>query len=555
MFRKPFNTKKNTNLRNSDTRKLINRLKEELENELVLIEKKSQVAQVKIVNYQGDAMNLYLFDKTPMLFDFSESGVVYPTVFFLWSFPKSYPVILVHEPVLQYLENGADLMLPGVLRGENYPFPKFRRGGPVAIALCSGTKVTGPVAVGCSMMSSDEMQACGFQGKGVQLLHVFRDSLWEFGPRGPPPSMGTDEFFQEAKNENDDQFLSIENISIEDKNNEDASTEAVSSVPHAETEESIEPVESLVRRCFLAGLKYRLKKSGNLPMDVGQFYAQCVLSCVPEGRRMDMKKTKYKKFATFLDEINSSSEQLVVTLDKKTKGAEQIIEVNWAHPFIREFEPTDEKLVDEVADTKQSFVAPLILEYLGVTEPVMPVLKPQMPSLSKGDLLKSGEVRELLTQYVKANDLQQGKEVKLDPFLANITKINSTTTDWNKLMNILQSKFTKVWMIEWSDGRKFVRKVTPPKIEFKVESRAGNKKVTLINNLAVFGIDIKTISHQIQTKVATSVTSNAEAVNCEGPQLLVQGNQVFFVGEILMGVYGIDKKYIVGLDLAPKKRR
>lgn len=43
-----------------------------------------------------------------------------------------------------------------------------------------------------------------------------------------------------------------------------------------------------------------------LPMDAGQFYATHILKNLPAGApRIDLKRTRYKKFTTFLREINA----------------------------------------------------------------------------------------------------------------------------------------------------------------------------------------------------------------------------------------------------------
>ncbi|CAJ0932053.1 unnamed protein product, partial [Mesorhabditis belari] len=104
------------------------------------------------------------------------------------------------------------------------------------------------------------------------------------------------------------------------------------------------------------------------------------------------------------------------------------------------------------------------------------------------------------------------------------------------------------------DGRQIVRKLKMPTIVFKVETRSGNKKVTLVNNLAAFGLDPKEIAHTTQVGVAASATLG-DAACCEGFQVTVQGNQVNYIGDLLMRTYGIDRKYIEGLDLAPKKKK
>ncbi|VDO17579.1 unnamed protein product, partial [Brugia timori] len=85
-----------------------------------------------------------------------------------------------------------------------------------------------------------------------------------------------------------------------------------------------------------------------------------------------------------------------------------------------------------------------------------------------------------------------------------------------------------------------------------IENRAGNKKVTLVNNLSIYGIDPKKLCREIQTGVATSAVVVNNAAECEGFQILVQGNQILFISNLLTK-YGIEKKYMTGLELIPKK--
>lgn len=59
-----------------------------------------------------------------------------------------------------------------------------------------------------------------------------------------------------------------------------------------------------------------------------------------------------------------------------------------------------------------------------------------------------------------------------------------------------------------------------------MEKRSGNKVVTLINNITIFGIDPKILSQKIQTAVATGSSLINSAPNCQGPQILINGNQV-----------------------------
>lgn len=554
--------KKNNNMRNSDVKKFLNRLPPDVSE---LVPKKALVAHAKLSTYNGTTMNMYLVDKEPMFFDFDSEGVLFPTVYCTRLAPLSFPMLLIHEPVLRNLENGADLMLQGVVRKHELPMAQFARGDAVTISIISnGGQVVGPMVIGTALMSSQDIIANRFEGRGVQVLHIFRDLLWEFGSRLAPLPLEIKTLIiseEDVKASLEEDFpplggLSVSNDSAIDNAKAEVNAESVADQKlsndvdeAAVVSEDEEPMDELLYRCFLAALKHRLDK---LPIDVGQFYAQCLLKCVPKEKRLDMKKTKYKKFSVFLDEVNKSEDGRIIQVRKEGKGCDVIVEVFKAHPAIRSFVVTDEVIHDEEAAS--TTLGPKIHEYYSITEGVLPVLRAR-GNYSKGQLLEGSQIRDIVTNYVKNEDLSQGNKVRLDPVLAQVTKISEESTDWNTLIQKIQNKMTKTFVLRMPDGRELVRKINMPKIVFKVESRAGNKKVTLINNLSVFGIEAKKLCHQIQVEAATSATTTSEAVNCEGPQITVLGNQVNYLGDLLMNDYGIDKKYIEGLDLGIKKKR
>lgn len=62
----------------------------------------------------------------------------------------------------------------------------------------------------------------------------------------------------------------------------------------------------------------------SLPIDVGQFYANYILKKLPEGVRIELKKTSFKKFGKFLEKMNET-EPLVKVVNKK--GIDSIHEV------------------------------------------------------------------------------------------------------------------------------------------------------------------------------------------------------------------------------------
>jgi hypothetical protein len=66
----------------------------------------------------------------------------------------------------------------GVILWEEIPFPSFKKGAAVSIATISNGRICGPLAVGRALLSSDSILASGMKGRGVEILHLFKDQLW-----------------------------------------------------------------------------------------------------------------------------------------------------------------------------------------------------------------------------------------------------------------------------------------------------------------------------------------------------------------------------------------
>ena len=176
------------------------------------------------------------------------------------------------------------------------------------------------------------------------------------------------------------------------------------------------------------------------------------------------------------------------------------------------------------------------------------------------------DVRECVRNYVTENELQHPKDksiINLDPVIAEAVLVkgenNVVTFRWDKLHSRITAKMSKGYSITYgSNGKPIVMKGKLDLIEMIVGTRSGNKKVTLIHNLDVFGINPREFAHKCQVGVAASSTIS-EAPNKKKSngspiiEVLVQGNQVAFAAKLLLDDYKIPKKYIRGLELAEKK--
>ena len=100
-------------------------------------------------------------------------------------------------------------------------------------------------------------------------------------------------------------------------------------------------------------------------------------------------------------------------------------------------------------------------------------------------------------------------------------QIKKTFSDKRETTNTLKGKFQPV--------------------EFKMENRGGNKKVTCVYNLSTFDLDLDTLQSRIRNKLGCSVTvvEQAGASADQNYIICVQGNQIYPVSDILKSEFGL----------------
>ena len=119
MFKKEFTERSKGLLKNKETRNLqqllLTQMKGLKQEELgQLFSGKAQVSQSRF----GSKDVLYSTADGPIAFDIDGRNDLFPTIFFLSLFPTAIRVVEIHSMVSEYLMNGADLMMPGVLSME-----------------------------------------------------------------------------------------------------------------------------------------------------------------------------------------------------------------------------------------------------------------------------------------------------------------------------------------------------------------------------------------------------------------------------------------------------
>ncbi|KOX70836.1 Eukaryotic translation initiation factor 2D [Melipona quadrifasciata] len=571
MFIKAFKVKSNNQLKGTERKRLCEEILAAYpltdDETQLLIPKKEAISVMKIVTHSGHSGKVYCVAKVPMFFQLeSLHQALLPTIFTLWHYPNLLRTFTTHAPVVSKLASGADLMLPGVIVKEPitlYSFGKLQKGTPVSINTDDNQA---PVAVGFTALCSEDMYMSGGHGKCVEIVHVIGDTLCQLGKPPARPNLGplnvdTDndklENLNELAEQNNEESL-IEAINdletndrvseIESPCEEENKIEEVVEMPadQATEEAAVDPIkemDSLLEYCFLKACKTSIKSS-DLPMLTSNFFKNHLIAACPPDKNIDIKKSRYKKLSLFLAEMKAKG----VVNTSITKGVESILSIKFDHPLIKGL-----VIVEEPTPIQEPIIsnAAVVSECYKVTADVLPVLSKF--GYEKGDIMKRAEIRKCFTEYMKAENLQDGKILKLNPQLAGImkTKVNVETVSIEDGINKFIGRMTHMHEVTLA-GNKLLHTGKLEPIDMRVTVRSGGKKVTLVNNLETFGINAKEFSKECQS-IGASATITDEPGK-KTPSVLVQGNQILYIYKLLTEKYQIKKNYIRGLEFAPKKQ-
>ncbi|XP_007951428.1 eukaryotic translation initiation factor 2D [Orycteropus afer afer] len=580
MFTKAFRVKSNTAIKGSDRRKLradVTAAFPTIGTEQVseLVPGKEELNIMKLYAHRGDAVTVYVSGGNPILFELEKN--LYPTVYTLWSYPDLLPTFTTWPPVLEKLAGGADLMLPGLVVPPA-GLPQVQKGDLCAITLVGNRA---PIAVGVAIMSTPEMLTAGLKGRGFSVLHTYLDHLWKSGDKSSPPSiaplamdppdlgeeMGSaqvDPILQEDLRHLDLKGEEGENREIpqlcEEKSlsedSEDTSVEALNQDTTG-SKTLQEQMDALLQRCFLHALKSQVKKA-DLPLLTSTFLGGHMFSCCPEGQQLDIKKSSYKKLSKFLQHMQ---QEQIIQVKELSKGVESIVAVDWKHPRITSFvipelSPTSQTIQE--GSREQPYHPPDIKSLYCV--PANMTLLFQESGHKKGSFLEGSEVRTVIINYAKKNDLVDADNknlVKLDPILCDcILEKNEQHTvlklPWDSLLTRCLEKLQPAYQVTFPGQEPIVKKGKICPIDITLAQRASNKKVTVVRNLEAYGLDPSSVAAILQQRCQASTSISPAPGTKDSLQVQIQGNQVHQLSRLLLDEYQIPRKHIQGLEKAPK---
>uniref|UniRef100_A0A674MBG5 Eukaryotic translation initiation factor 2D n=1 Tax=Takifugu rubripes TaxID=31033 RepID=A0A674MBG5_TAKRU len=521
MFVRPFRVKSNTAIKGSDRRKLRADIAAafpslDADDLSELVPNKEELNIVKIYAHKGDAVTLYVLHKNPLFFELEKR--LYPTVYALWRYPALLPIFRTWPPVIQKLLSGADLMLPGVVLPSS-GLPHVQQGDCCAVTVVSNRA---PVAVGTAALSSAEMLSSGMRGRGVIMFSLYKNNCYYGDPFCMP------------------------GICFQMKGLEPSST-----LP-------AEDMDALLLQCFLHALKQKVKKS-ELPLLTSTFLRNHMFSCCPSGKKLDMKKSSYKKLSKFLQAMQRHN---LVRLKELTKGVESIVEVDWKNEELRSFRAPEEAdleaCVMDAGEGQTPYCPPEIVILYSVSARTEPLFLDA--NKRKGTILQPSEVRNIITEYVKNNELvnENNKNyVSINPTLCDclLEKSEFQEVDslkWDDLFSRTLGRMQECYQLVFPGQAPVIKKGHIEQIDISVASRGSNKKVTLIKNLEVYGLDPTMVSTTLQHRVQASTVLQPIPGSKDKVLVQVQGNQIHQAGSLLLDYFKIPRKYIQGLEKAPK---
>lgn len=326
---------------------------------------KEEMFIMKIETHGGEIVSTHFVGKKPIIFHIRDK--LYPTVYLLWILHgKLIPYFTTWIELLSKFQNGADLMLPGVIVQEEMgmrAYGRLKKGDTVGV---NTSKNSAAIAVGLTALCSEDMYMAGKRGKGIEILHCLGDFLWQVGTKESPPELGQPgaeppPSMDEAASLNQDETAAAPSeATSSDTTNSTAPSEVTTATPEeAETPSNVEEEEQknpqqlmdeLLDYCFLKALKTSAKKI-ELPVLTSNFYRLHIVPACPTEKALDVKKTSFKKLSKYLDSVKKEG---IIDVKELTKGVESITAIQHGHDRIRFFRLEPEDKPKETATALES---------------------------------------------------------------------------------------------------------------------------------------------------------------------------------------------------------
>ena len=518
---------------------------------------------------------------------FSVDGVFYPAVYTLWRNPGIIPLIHCGSNVITRLQDGADLMIPGLIYGP--PFPEGARKGAV-VAVAGHDRASVPVVVGkCVVDVAGLRETRGVKGVAVETMHWMGDNLSTWGgPSGDPPDEIEGWLSKELKEVEDE----VDDLDLEDEDDEDVGGVKLdidkTTKPNGHNADLAEVVDipsktyttpeidEIFTNAFLYGINhhkslYPSSKNFGLDFPLTQTVVMSTLVnpflptfTAHDTSQLVIKKTSWKNVRKFIKALDKRR-----TVKSKDRDGKEvvIVDVDFEDEAVLSFRPyrlpkkeapSTHTNGANAGDAEENGADSSLGQHLKVLSLYKPKasLNPLFTTTSgehEKSFYTSAEIKSAVTHYIESQNLVQPNNkriVKLDPFLANSVFDSSDSKGNSKTIAIDKEAIAKGTIPRDTLSERVLtacapfhlilrntsspgagdkpRAGAPPKISITLETRSGNKTATKISGLEAFYIPPQPLADELRKSCAGSTSvERSPGSSPKNPvmEVMVQGPQ------------------------------
>lgn len=450
-----------------------------------------------IMNYKR---NVIFNESNPILFEY-DTNIYYPTVYLLQmcNFGIGRNIItkvaLIHEATVEYIVNGADLMIKGVINRTAIQQSRFNINDLFYVQTDTGK----PIGIGLSILAYEIMNTDNPSGKFLKIIHRIRDSLWSLGNQKEQPLLPIDSIIENEKEKRKEQMVIQSNqiMQLTDENNNqnednnrieeteiDHSTKDENYINNSNQEENVKindnRLESLIQESndineendikdeqkedskssfntnmnkeetdrnldhvFLTLCKLHLEKE-KFPIDPGKLLKDFMRPLsIQLNLNIDLKQSSYKKINNYLKYLQK--EKSLVTFSKaKGQTNDYLQSINWNSPILKNFIPGIKKIKlgnehplnnqhDNILLSKDEKI--VVTELYKPNQKIKPLFYLHIPNFDDKEYYSIKECTEVLTKYLHSKGLfvltAQGV-VHLDKTLEEMLSVHHTDFSFNE---------------------------------------------------------------------------------------------------------------------------
>ena len=555
-------------------------------------------------NIQNKKRNVIFEGSNPILFEYDKE-VYYPTVYLLQLFNAGIGeniienFALIYDATVEYIINGADLMLKGVINRENIKNNDklFKLGDLFYIQT-----VTGYICgVGTSLIDKKLMNL-DTGGKFLRVLHKIDDSLYNLGDKKelkPLIEQKKIEFedkkenIEEIKNEINEENKkedekkennlineindNIEDIKLEsNEKGEEEEEEKENAEEQQEQEEKVskEEIDENLDIIFLTLCKLHLQNE-KFPMDPGKLYHDFMKPLSIEmHKNINIKFSSYKKVNDYFKYL--SKEKNLVSFSKaKGQNNFYISKINYENDIIKDFKPRVSKIKflskNKNQENKQGenilLSSEKKIEIKTLYKPnqkLHPLFSKYIKDFEPNKHYDLKVCKNVLVSYIKEKNLfsNEVNKVKVDDYLKEILKIKEDKFyefgkdyDIAEILEYFQRQLkSKSCIVKISPDGEVEEEVIYSNVSIRIISKKiNNKNVTLISGLNYF-VDLKEATKSLAKHFATSVTIKDEIAGLKNA-VFIQGHWVDELVDKLVSEFKINKKNIKVEDRLKNKKK